>query len=65
MSKTSQSEYAAAKVPEAVWVVRPRHIDGTDDVATVSKEIESGRAFLKVVAYPWGVEFEVCEAGVP
>ena len=40
-----------------------RRIDGVeDDINSISEKIGSGRAFLKVVAYPWGVEFEVCEA---
>lgn len=32
-----------------------------DDMAAVSESIKSGRAFLKVVAYPWDVEFDVCD----
>jgi len=60
MQKTTQTEYATAKVPASVWIAKPRHIDGAEDVSSVSEEIGSGRAFLKVVAYPWGVEFDVC-----
>jgi hypothetical protein len=37
--------------------------DLREDVASVSREITSGQAFLKVIAYPWGVEFDVVEAG--
>ncbi len=62
MSQTSRVEYATAKVPTQVWAARPRHIDEVEeDAASIAKEIRSGRAFLKVVAYPWGVEFDVCE----
>ncbi len=61
MSRTSQAEYATAKVPASVRVAKPRHIDGMEaDVGSISEAIGSGRAFLKVVAYPWGVEFDVC-----
>jgi hypothetical protein len=60
MKRTTQTEYATAKVPASVWIAKPRHIDGAEDVSSVSEEIGSGRAFLKVVAYPWGVEFDVC-----
>jgi hypothetical protein len=61
MSKTTQVEYETAKVPESVWVAWPRRLDGVEDARSVSEQIGSGRAFLKVVAYPWGVEFDVCE----
>jgi hypothetical protein len=65
MSKPTRLEYATAKVPASVWVAKPRHIDGVkDDMNSISKEIGSGRAFLKVVAYPWGVEFDVCSPEV-
>ncbi len=63
MTRTTQAEYATAKVPAAVWVAKPRHVDGMEaDIDSISEKIGSGRAFLKVVAYPWGVEFDVCEA---
>ncbi len=60
MSTTTQTEYAE-KVPASVWVARPRPMSGADGVNSISGRIESGRAFLKVVAYPWGVEFDVCD----
>jgi hypothetical protein len=31
------------------------------DIDSVTERIHSGKAVLKVVAYPWGVEFDVCE----
>jgi len=31
------------------------------DVDLLAEKIRSGRAFLQVIAYPWGVEFDVCE----
>jgi hypothetical protein len=34
-----------------------------DDIDSLPDKITSGRTFLKVVAYPWGVEFDVCEGG--
>jgi hypothetical protein len=63
MSNTSQTESAKAEAQEPVLAAK--HPDGVDDVLLVSKEMRQGPALLKVVAYPWGVEFEVCEAGVP
>lgn len=63
MSKTIQTEFSTAKIPASVWVAKPRHVDEMEaDVDSISERIGSGRAFLKVVAYPWGVEFDVCEA---
>jgi len=34
--------------------------DTAEDVERIAQRIRAGQAFLKVVAYPWGVEFEVC-----
>jgi hypothetical protein len=62
MSRTRQLEYTTAKVPPSVWVAKPKHIDGVGDMGAISEKVGSGRAFLKVVAYPWGVEFDVCSA---
>ena len=63
MSKTARLERATGKVPASVWVAKPRHIDEVeDDALSISEKIRSGRAFLKVVDYPWGVEFYICEA---
>lgn len=60
MSRT-ESEYATARVPASVWVAAPRHVEDLDQVDTMSKKLGSGKAFLKVVAYPWGVELDVCD----
>jgi hypothetical protein len=62
MSRTTQLKRAAGKVPASVWVAKSRHIGGVeDDAHSISEKIGSGRAFLKVVAYSWGVEFDLCE----
>ncbi len=62
MSRTTQAQYAAARVPVPVWVATPeRNEEVEGDLDSISQKIGSGRAFLKVVAYPWGVELEVCE----
>jgi len=31
------------------------------DIDSITEKIHSGKALLRVVAYPWGVEFDVCE----
>ncbi len=60
---STQLEFFTAEVPASVWVARPRHIEGMEgDASSISERVVSGRAFLKVVAYPWGVELDVCEA---
>jgi hypothetical protein len=47
-----------------VAIAEPAQLDGApggfDDAAA---KIREGRAFLKVVAYPWGVDFDLCEVG--
>ena len=58
----SQIEYATTIVPAAIWVARPIHIqDVQEKINDLPDKLSSGRTFLKVVAYPWGVEFDVCE----
>lgn len=58
----SQTEYTTVKIPASVWVARPFHIEDLDEVDSLRANMGSGRTFLKAVAYPWGVEFDVCEA---
>jgi hypothetical protein len=38
-----------------------------EEIPEVSESIGAGRAFLKVLTYPWGVELDVCylEGGSP
>jgi hypothetical protein len=45
-----------------VSVTRPVPLDeGREDLDAVREMIRTGQAFLKVVEYPWGVEFDVCD----
>jgi hypothetical protein len=56
----SQTEVSMAKAPSSAWSAKPVHIeDISDKIDSLPGKIGSGRAFLKVVAYPWGVEFDV------
>lgn len=36
-----------------------------DEIDSLPEKIRSGKAVLEVVAYPWGVEFDVCETSSP
>ena len=45
----------------SVEVARPVPVEGPDGVDLLAQRIRSGRALLEVVAYPWGVEFGICE----
>jgi hypothetical protein len=63
-NKMSQIEFTTSAIPRGIWVADPLHIDEIqEDVKDLPARINSGRTFLKVVAYPWGVEFDVCEGG--
>ena len=57
----SQQQRMAARTLDSVRVTRPVPIEGPEDLEAVRRSIESGRAFLRVVEYPWGVEFDVSE----
>jgi hypothetical protein len=62
MNKMNQIEYATVEVPASARRAKPSHLeDLSDQIGPVSKRLTSGEAFLKVVAYPWGVEFDVCD----
>jgi hypothetical protein len=32
-----------------------------ETIDSLAEEIRGGKALLRVIAYPWGVEFDVCE----
>jgi len=32
-----------------------------NEIDLVTEKIRSGEALLRVVSYPWGIEFDVCE----
>jgi len=43
-------------------VTRPVSIEeSVDNLDSIREKIRTGQAFLKVVQYPWGVEFDVCD----
>jgi hypothetical protein len=61
MTTTTQTKSFTASTVSSVLQAKPHQIgEIAEDVSQVAELIRSGRAFLKVVAYPWGVEFEVC-----
>jgi len=48
----------------SVSVTKPVPIEESpEDLDSVREKIKTGQAFLKVVEYPWGVEFDVISAG--
>ena len=63
MSSAMQAEFTTAEAPSSVWLARPVHVDAFSEKAgSLQGKLSSGRAFLKVVAYPWGLEFDVCDS---
>ena len=62
MMMSKQIEYATAEVPSSVWLAKPVRVeDLADKAGSLQGKVSSGSAFLKVVAYPWGLEFDVCD----
>jgi len=56
----SQYQRANARSLASVSVTRPVPIDeNPEDLDSIREKIRSGQAFLKVVEYPWGIEFDV------
>ena len=61
--KMNQTEQSGTRIPAEVRVAKPIPIDQVaGGVDAVRERIQAGRAYLKVVEYPWGVEFDVCDA---
>ena len=58
----SQRERAKTEVQEPASSEGRAPIERVEDLAPIRERIAAGEAFLKVVEYPWGVEFEVCGA---
>jgi hypothetical protein len=61
-TKMSTQAQFSKEVPSMTWVARPVHLEVNHEVGSLEERISSGRALLKVVAYPWGVEFDVVQA---
>jgi hypothetical protein len=56
----SQYQHANTRNLASVSVTRPVPIDESpEDLDLIREKIRTGRAFLKVVEYPWGIEFDV------
>lgn len=64
MTQTTRNEYATANVLKSELTATPVPVDerAVQD-GSLQSRIRSGQAYLKVVAYPWGVEFEVLPEG--
>ena len=64
MTTTTKGSPGSRTVASALQM-RPVQIGETsDEVGRIAERIRAGEAFLKVVEYPWGVEFEVyCQEG--
>ncbi|MDA4125471.1 MAG: hypothetical protein OK438_08540 [Thaumarchaeota archaeon] len=55
-------EYQTAAVPAPVQRSKPRHIEDLGEVSgELLEKIRSGKTYLKIVAYPWGTEFDLCD----
>ena len=58
------TQYVTGETSDPAGPVRTVPIDQIKgDMDSLRKRIQSGQAYLRVVAYPWGVEFEVCDRG--
>jgi len=58
------TQYVTSKTSESTRPARTVPIDEVPgDMDSLRRRIQSGQAYLRVVAYPWGVEFEVCDRG--
>jgi len=63
MSPTSEAESAMGAVPQSVAMAEGTPIDRAGTAREVADKIRQGRALLKIVSTPWGVDFHVVEVG--
>ncbi len=60
----NQETSSSTRIPASSRAARPVPVDESgSDIDSIIERIESGQAFLRVVEYPWGVEFDVCDSG--
>jgi len=57
-AKDMLTEYQTAKPKVAETVSK---VSSRDEVELLMEKARSGEALLRVIAYPWGVELDVCE----
>jgi len=59
----SQYKHASARSLASVSVTRPVPIDESpENLDSIREKIRTGQAILEVVAYPWGINFDVVNA---
>ena len=58
------NERQRAEAPESFLDSRGVPIESAGPASAVAERVKQGRALLKVVETPWGVEFYVVERGV-
>ena len=56
----SQYQHANTRSLASVSVTRPVSInESTEDLDSIREKFRTGQAYLKVVEYPWGLEFDL------
>jgi hypothetical protein len=63
--RRQMSKHEQTRTPSltSVRVAKRMPIEAREDLESVREKIMAGQAFLRVVEYPWGVEFDVYETG--
>ena len=61
MSRTTELEYGKPRVPGPVLLAEGVPMEMAGSGREVADRVREGRALLKVVATPWGVDFYVVE----
>ncbi len=61
MSRTTQAELTAAEVTGPISGARAVPIEAAGGAKEVADKVRQGKAVLKIVETPWGVEFYVVE----
>ena len=48
--------------PDSFWSTKAVPIEEAGSAKEVADRVRQGKAYLKIVETPWGIEFYICEA---
>ena len=60
----SPNRFESTMVPDSVWRAKAVPIEEAGSAKDVADRVRQGKAFLKIVETPWGIEFYICDTEV-
>jgi hypothetical protein len=63
MSRTTRAEFARSELLDSISRANAVPIEAAGSAAEVADRVRQGKALLKIVSTPWGVEFYIVGVG--